>query len=150
MWKWFLLVLIVLAVGCGVGGYFFSKSPKFAEMQKQFSGGGGKATEVRIEKIAKGTLVRAVSAPGSVEARSGVEISAQVSARITALPFRAGQDVRADDVIVRLDSRDLQASLESAQAAKLSEVARLEGVQAQLDRARSDTCLLYTSPSPRD
>jgi len=139
VWKWFLLVLIVLAVGCGVGGYFFSKSPKFAEMQKQFSGGGGKATEVRIEKIAKGTLVRAVSAPGSVEARSGVEISAQVSARITALPFRAGQDVRADDVIVRLDSRDLQASLESAQAAKLSEVARLEGVQAQLDRARSDT-----------
>ncbi|MGE3108021.1 MAG: efflux RND transporter periplasmic adaptor subunit [Phycisphaerales bacterium] len=137
MWKWLLIVFLLLAIGCGVGGYFFVKSPKFAEMKKQFSGQ-GKVTEVRLEPVAKGNLVRTVSAPGSVDAKVGVEISAQVSAKIVALPFRVGQDVKKDDVVVRLDSRDLQASLESAQAAKLSEEARLAGAQAALDRAKLD------------
>lgn len=130
-------MFVVMVLFCGVGGYFFVKSPKFAEMQKQFSGK-GKATEVRLEPVVKGNLIRSVSAPGSVEAKTGVDISAQVSARIVALPFRVGQDVKKDDVIVRLDSRDLQASLESAQASKLGEEARLAGALAGLDRAKLD------------
>lgn len=137
MWKWLLIVFLVLAIACGVGGYFFVTSPQFAQMKKKFSGG-GKVTEVRLESVEKGTLIRSVSAPGSVEAKTGVKISAQVSAKIIALPFRPGQSVKKDDVIVRLDSRDMQASLESAQASKAGEEARLAGALAQLDRAKSD------------
>lgn len=138
MWKWLLIVFVVLAVGCGVGGYFFTQSPQFAEMKKKYAGGGGKKTEVRLEPAVKGNLIRTVSAPGSVEAKTGVKVSAQVSAKIVALPFRVGQDVKKDDVLVRLDSRDLQASLESTQASKLSEQARLAGTEAALDRAKLD------------
>ncbi len=137
MWKWLLIVFVVLVLGCGVGGYFFVKSPKFAEMQKQYSGQ-GKTTQVRLEPVSKGNLIRTVSAPGSVEAKTGVEISAQVSAKIVALPFTVGKEVKKDEVVVRLDSRDLQASLESAQAAKLSEEARLAGAEAARDRSKLD------------
>ncbi|MBC7771381.1 MAG: efflux RND transporter periplasmic adaptor subunit [Pyrinomonadaceae bacterium] len=137
MWKWLLGVFLFLVIACGVGGYFFATSPQFGEMKKKFSGG-GKATEVRLESVERGTLVRSVSAPGSVEAKSGVDISAQVSAKIMALPFRPGQAVQKGDVIVRLDSRDMEASLESAQASKAGEEARLAGAQAMLDRAKSD------------
>lgn len=137
MWKWLLGVFLLLVVACGVGGYVFVSSPAFGEMKKKFSGG-GKITEVRLETVEKGVLIRSVSAPGSVEAKRGVKISAQVSAKIVKIHFRPGMSVQANDEIVTLDSRDMQASLESAQASKAGEEARLEGAVAMLARAKSD------------
>ena len=40
--------------------------------------------------VERGDLVKVVSAPGQIEPKTNVEISAQVSARIVALPFREG------------------------------------------------------------
>jgi HlyD family secretion protein len=137
VWKWVLAVLLVLFLALGVGGFVFMSSPKFAAMRGKF-GNKPKLTEVRLTPAEKGSLVRTVSAPGSIESKTAVKISAQVSAKVTALPFREGDDVKNDDVIVRLDSRDLQANLESAQAQERSEEARLSGAEAALERARQD------------
>lgn len=137
MWKWLLGVLLVFLLAVGAGGYMFMTSPKFAQMRTKFSNK-PKMTEVRLTSAEKGSLVRTVSAPGSIESETAVKISAQVSAKVTALPFREGNDVKKDDVIVRLDSRDLQANLESAQAQERSEEARLSGAEAALERARQD------------
>ncbi len=137
MWKWILGVFVVCVIGCGVGGYFVSKSEKFKAQFAKF-GGGEIATQVRLEPVTKGDLVRTVAAPGQIEPRTKVKITAQVSARITALPFKEGELVKKGDVVVRLDSEDLMAALEAQRASLKADEARLLGMRASLDQARAD------------
>ena len=49
--------------------------------------------KVRIEQPQRGELIEFVSAPGEIEPRKKVAISAKVSARITELPFDEGDVV---------------------------------------------------------
>ena len=106
MWKWILFIVLVLAGSCVGTGYWLQSSGKLKELQEKYQPG-AQAAKVRLATVARGDLVRTVSAPGQVEPKTKVEISAQVSARIIALPFREGQAVRRDDVIVRLDGREV-------------------------------------------
>lgn len=129
MWKWILVVLGVLLLTCVGTGIVLEKSGAFASMREKFDPD-AKATKVRLESAAKGDLVRSISAPGVIEPRTKVQISAQVSARIVELPFREGQSVKAGDVVVKLDAVDLTALLDSARANLKSEEARLEGARA--------------------
>lgn len=135
MWKWILIVLLTL-IACLMGlGYWLSASGQLEAFRQKYDPG-AKIDEVRLTEVKRGDLVRTVSAPGQVEPKTKVEISAQVSARIIALPFREGQTVKNDDVLVRLDGRDLAALLDSAKAQLRSEEARLEGAQAALISAQ--------------
>ena len=52
--------------------------------------GGPEATVVRMEPAAVGVLVETVSAPGIIEPKRKVDVSAEVSARIVELPHREG------------------------------------------------------------
>ncbi len=92
--------------------------------------GGDTATEVRMTEVKQGVLVESVSAPGVVEPRSKVDVSAEVSARIVELPKREGARVKKGDVLVRLDGRDLQAALSAVEA-------RRDGDRFRLDAERS-------------
>ncbi|MBN2270348.1 MAG: efflux RND transporter periplasmic adaptor subunit, partial [Sedimentisphaerales bacterium] len=56
-----------------------------------------KPTIVRIAKPIRGSLVEFVSAPGEIEPKRNVEISAKISARITELPYDEGDLVTAGD-----------------------------------------------------
>lgn len=136
MWKWIvaLLVVLVLVGGCVGGGVWLAKSGKLKELQEQFNPA-MKPLEVRLESPRKGDLVRTISAPGTIDPRTKVDISAQVSARIVALPIREGQRVKKGDVVVRLDAEDLSAALDSAKARLAGEEARLEGVRAAMNNA---------------
>lgn len=89
-------------------------------------------TAVRAEKVKVDRLVETVSAPGDVEPRTKVDISAEVSARIEELPFREGDAVKKGAVIIQLDGRDLQAGLDSARARRDGERFRLESERARL------------------
>ena len=137
MWKWIVGVFLVCVLVCGVGGYFVATNK---EIRKQIDVylPQSKPTEVRLSAVSKGELSRTVSAPGQVEPKTSVKISAQVSARIVALPFRENDPVKEGDVIVRLDARDLAAALDAARANLQGEMARLEGWQAQLVQADAD------------
>ncbi len=137
MWKWVLSISIAIVGGLAAGGYFISKTEGFADLVASF-GGGEKPQEVRLGTVEKGSVVRTVNAPGSIEPKTKVQISAQVAARVTALPFREGERVKTGDVVVRLDSRDLVAALESTQASKKAEEARLEGSKASMTRAGAE------------
>ena len=93
------------------------------------SGGDG-ATEVRMTEAKQGVLVESVSAPGVVEPKTKVDVSAEVSARIMELPKREGSRVKKGDLLVRLDGRDLQAALAAVEA-------RRDGDRFRLDAERS-------------
>ncbi len=137
MLKWLIGIFALCIVVCGGGGIFLATSEQGRGLVTRLKPK-EKLTEVRMERVGLGELVRTVSAPGQIEPRTNVKISAQVSARITALPFREGEEVKEGDVVVRLDSRDLAALLESAQANLKAEQARLEGARARLAQAEAD------------
>jgi len=136
--------LIVVAVILGVtvvamvvaGPAALSVLPSF--------GGGDDALAVRLATIAKRELVETVSAPGELDPEVKVDVSAEVSARILELPFREGATVRQGEVIVKLDDRDLKASLDAQIAQRdgerfrlRSEQERLASPNSQLANARS-------------
>lgn len=129
--------LLICALGCAVGGYFIGTSPEIQKFVRELVPG-QKPTQVRIGTVAPGELTRTVAAPGQIEPKTSVKISAQVSARIIALPFRENDVVKKGDVIVRLDARDLAALLDASRANLRGEQSRLEGAQAALTRARQD------------
>jgi HlyD family secretion protein len=137
VWKWILGVFVLCVAVCGGGGYFAYSSPQGKEWLQSLRPQ-DKPKEVRLEDVKRGDLVRTVNAPGTIEPRTNVKISAQVSARILALPFRETQEVKKGDVVVRLDAQDLTARLESAQASRRSEEARLEGANALLERTTAE------------
>ena len=131
MWKWFLAIGLILLASCAGGGYWVYSSGTYKKLEEKFNPG-SKPNEVRLEKPAKGNLVRVVSAPGQVEARTKVQVSSQVSARIVELPYKGGEKVKKGDLLVRMDDRDLKAALDAANADMMAEKSRLEGTRAQL------------------
>lgn len=94
--------------------------------------GGPEATVVRMEPASVGVLVETVSAPGIIEPKRKVDVSAEVSARIVELPHREGERVRAGDLIMRLDDRDLKAALQSVEARRDGERYRLEAERSRI------------------
>jgi len=104
-------------------------------------------TVVRIEQVKKGRLKEFVTAPGQIEPKTQVEISAKVSARVIELPYDEGDAVTVGDpnadppippsVLVKLDSKDLVSRLESAVARYEAQKAQLEVAKASLAAARA-------------
>ena len=117
---------------------------------------------VRIEKAEHGDLIELVSAPGEIEPKKKVDMSAKVAARIVALPHKEGDRVTCGDpdanppvpasLLVQLDSKDLESHLRSAQANRSAQAARaevdkaaiasqkanIEGLAASLEEAQRD------------
>lgn len=119
------VVLGLLVVGLVVAG------PSALAFMPSF-GAGGKALPVRIATTTKRELVETVSAPGELDPEIKVDVSAEVSARILELPFREGATVRQGEVIVKLDDRDLKASLDAQVAQRDGERFRLRSEQERL------------------
>ncbi|MFH1882238.1 MAG: efflux RND transporter periplasmic adaptor subunit [Planctomycetota bacterium] len=105
-------------------------------------GASSKPTVVRIEKAQRGELIEFVSAPGEIEPRINVEISAKTMARIIELPYEEGDIVTCGStdtnppvpasVLVRLDAVDLESRLLSAEASYSAQAAQIEVEQARI------------------
>ena len=121
----YLIIAVVLCAVLG-GAAFMMRSD------------GSNATEVRMTEARKGVLVESVSAPGVVEPKLKVDVSAEVSARILELPAREGARVRKGDVLVRMDGRDLQAALASVEARRDGDRFRLEAERSRIIGAKQN------------
>lgn len=134
MLKWVFGSILILALVVGGAGLFLY--PQIQEVMQASRGEAG--TEVRLMAVEPGRLVRTISAPGEIEPVRRVQISARISAQIEALPFEEGDRVAPGDIVVKLDDRDLRASLESARANLGAAMARLEGARATYANALVD------------
>lgn len=95
--------------------------------------GKDKGETVRIEQVTRGELVEFISAPGEIEPKRKVEISAKVSARIVEMPYEEGDVVTKGEpdadppvpasLLIRLDAKDLESQLVSAQASRDAQAA---------------------------
>ncbi|HEY4317569.1 MAG TPA: efflux RND transporter periplasmic adaptor subunit [Herbaspirillum sp.] len=89
--------------------------------------GGPPPTEVSIITVAPQRLAITDELPGRLEATRIAEVRARVPGIILKRTFREGSDVKAGDVLFRIDPAPLQAAFSSAQAA----LARAEATAAQ-------------------
>ena len=118
---------------CVVIFFVFVASIKKSVSQKKMK---ANTTQVRVETIELGEFVEIVNAPGEIRPETEVEISAKVSARIVEIPFDEGDTVTAGDpdanlsvlpsLLIRLDSKDLESQLRSAEANCDAQMARIE------------------------
>ena len=67
-----------------------------------FSGGKDQAITVQTEQIRRMTITQVVTATGKIQSETEVNISAEVSGEIAALPFKEGDMVKKGDLGVRI------------------------------------------------
>src|SRR5659263_604727 len=102
-------------------------------------------------------LMSVAAAQGVVQPVKQSIISAQASGRIATLLVKAGDKVRAGQVLATIDDREAQTGVQSSQAQVAQAQAGLHNAQANFDRTRDlrakgfvSACLLYTSDAADD
>ena len=94
--------------------------------------------EVRLEAIEYQDLVEIVTASGNIRARRTVDISSDVSARVTELLVDEGADVVRGQTLLRLEPDQYQASLSRSEASLAQAQAQAAQQDANLIRAQRD------------
>ena len=101
-------------------------------------GGDEELLEVQTATVSFETIVQTVNATGRIQPKTQVRISADVSAKITALHVEEGDWVEAGTLLVELDRERYQAAVESAEANVRSAQANAKLVQQNMLMAEKD------------
>ena len=117
-----LIVGALVLAGGGAVGYRIN--------QKKHAG-----TEVRMEQVTRRDLVSAVTASGKIEAKTSVDISADITGRIIRLAVREGDLVTKGQFLIQIDPAQYQAAVSRAQGVVASTEATLAQTRANLDQA---------------
>lgn len=92
--------------------------------------------EVRLEQVGRRDLVAAVTASGKIEAKSQVDISSEVTARILTITVKEGDLVKKGQLLVELDQVQFKGAVDRATAALTSVEAQLMQGRANRDQAK--------------
>jgi HlyD family secretion protein len=92
-------------------------------------------TEVRMEQVSRRDLVSAVTASGKIEAKTSVDISADITGRIIRIAVREGDLVRKGQFLIQIDPAQYQAAVSRSQGVVASTQATLSQTRANLDQA---------------
>ena len=121
-------VLIAIAIVAVIGG-----ATAFTVNQRRDRG-----VPVRLDVVARRDLVETVTASGNIRAGRVVEISSEVSARVTELLVDEGDDVVPDQLLLRLDPTQFEASVSRTEASLNQARAQVRQQEANLQRATRD------------
>src|SRR3954469_16833801 len=119
---WLIATVVVLAIG-GVVAFQIHK--------KRHAG-----TEVRLEQVSRRDLVASVTASGKIEAKTSVDISADITGRIIDIAVREGDLVKRGQFLLQIDPAQYQAAVARAQGVVSSTEATLLQTRATRDQAR--------------
>ncbi|TMQ59394.1 MAG: efflux RND transporter periplasmic adaptor subunit [Candidatus Eisenbacteria bacterium] len=101
-------------------------------------GHGSKTPEVQTAKVVRQKIVQRVNGTGKIQPKTQVEISADVSAKITRLPVVEGQWVEKGALLVELARERYVAAVESAVASVSSAEANASLVSENMSRAENE------------
>jgi HlyD family secretion protein len=93
-------------------------------------------TEVRLEQVSRRDLVSAVTASGKIEAKTSVDISADITGRIIQIAVREGDPVKRGQFLLQIDPAQYQAAVARAQGVVASTEAVLLQTRASRDQAQ--------------
>ena len=98
----------------------------------------GKGVLVRIEAVSSQDLVASVTASGQVSPRTKVDLSADITGRITRLAVKDGDYVKEGQFLLQIDPQQYEAQVQRAEAALANARASLEQSKAnQLQAQRN-------------
>ncbi|MFM8781278.1 MAG: efflux RND transporter periplasmic adaptor subunit, partial [Gemmatimonadota bacterium] len=97
-----------------------------------------KATEVRIEAAGLQDLVASVTASGQVRPRTKVDISSDITGRITKLAVKDGDTVKEGQFLLQIDPTQFEAQVQRAEAALANARASAAQARANLLQAKRD------------
>lgn len=89
----------------------------------------------RSDAVGRGPVLREVSATGRVEARTTVQVGAQISGRLASVEVDFNDPVTRGQVLARFDTESLDAQVEQSRASVKAAQAALE--QAKVERSRA-------------
>ena len=96
------------------------------------------ATEVRLEQVGRRDLVSAVTASGTIEAKTSVDISADITGRIIEIAVGEGDVVKRGQFLLQIDPAQYEAAVARAQGVVASTQAILLQTKASRDQAQRD------------
>ncbi|HET9603530.1 MAG TPA: efflux RND transporter periplasmic adaptor subunit [Gemmatimonadales bacterium] len=96
-------------------------------------------TEVRMDKVARRSLVSAVTASGKIDAKTSVDISADITGRITKIGVKEGDLVKKGQFLLQIDPTQYQAAVSRAEGLVASSQAAT--VQARANRDQAERAL---------
>lgn len=101
-------------------------------------GGGEEILVVQTAKVDRREIVQKVSATGKIQPKTQVNVSADVSAKITKLPVVEGQWVEQGTFLVELDRERYVALVESAEASVRSAQANAKLARQNMERSEKE------------
>lgn len=111
----------------------------------------GRGIAVRLEPVGKRDLVAAVTSSGQIEAKTDVDISSEVTARILKIHVKEGDMVKPGELLVELDQAQFKGAVERGQAGLAQASAGEVQATANRDQAKRafdrQTELKRTSPN---
>ena len=105
---------------------------------------------VRVQAVSTTDFAPSVTLTGDVQARVQTELSFRVGGKIIQRSVDVGQRVSAQQVLARLDPKDLQTNVDSAAASVFAEQARVKQTSAAFVRQQKLLPKGYTSRSEYD
>ncbi len=120
------LGLIIGFIVVGVGGVIALSAAKSRN----------KATEVRLEAVAARDLTATVTASGRIDAKRSVDVTADITGRITSIAVKEGDLVRQGQLLLQIDPSQYSAELSRANALLASSEAGLVQARANRDQAQ--------------
>lgn len=100
------------------------------------SRGGSKGVEVRIEAVEARDLVSSVTASGQVIPRTKVDLSADITGRVTRLEVKDGDIVKKGQFLLQIDPEQYEAQVQRAEATLANARASLAQQRANLLQAQ--------------
>lgn len=122
---WIIIGIILLAVLLGGGWWLY----------QQTTASVAATTRVQTATVQRGALVATVNAAGNVLSPEEAALSFQTSGRVAKVHVQVGDAVKKGQVLMELDTTDLELSLKTAKANLASSQANLEQVKANLQFA---------------
>jgi HlyD family secretion protein len=95
-------------------------------------------TEVRLEQVSRRDLVSSVTASGTIEAKTSVDISADITGRIIDIAVEEGDTVKRGQFLIQIDPAQYQAAVARAEGVVASTQATLLQMKATRDQAQRD------------
>jgi len=139
-----LVVFVVLGAACWGGYWYWQQQGNSAATEAGAAGKGmkgagkkgGGPVSVSTVSVKRQPMPVIIDAVGTVESEHSVAVRPQVNGTLEAVLFKEGDRVKQGQVLFRIDSRPMKASVDQARAALARDVAQLKLAQAQEARLR--------------
>ncbi len=143
------MVAIVLVAGVGLALSYHSDAQSTGS-QRRGKAGANETIPVTVAPVRTQDVPVVLTGLGTVQASNTVTISPMVTGPIVGINFTEGQDVKAGDVLARIDPRTYQATLDQDRGKLAQDQATLAGAQRDLARYNQLTRSSYEPQQTAD